>query len=173
YGRTHFRFGWRENIDPGQLKQRAYPDLWKRSPRPLFSLLERAKSDPVREFATSALKTDFRQVLREIEPAWVIRLVAVQSKAIHDFVIWILQNVPKFEQGAFRSLGLHEAVLRLFDSPSNDARAYAANYARTHARDLPVSELIRLANNDNENVRKLARDLLGEKDPRTGVRLDA
>src|SRR5207244_9408709 len=30
YGRTHFRFGWRENIDPGQLKQRAYPDLWKR-----------------------------------------------------------------------------------------------------------------------------------------------
>lgn len=173
YGRSNFRFGWRETLDPGQLKHRAYPDLWKRSPRPLFSLLERAKSDPVRDFATAALKADFRQVLREIEPAWVVRLVAVQSRAIHDFIVWILQNVPKFEQGAFRTLGLHDAVLRLFDSPSNAAREYAANYARTHARDLPVSELIRLANNDHEAVRKLARDLLGEKDPRTGVGLDA
>jgi hypothetical protein len=173
YGRTHFRFGYRDTPEPGSLKHRAYPDLWKRSPRPLFSLLERAKSDAVRDFATASLKADFRQVLRDIEPDWVIRLVAVQSRAIHDFVIWILQNVPKFEQGAFRSLGLHDAVLRLFDSPSNDARAYAANYARTHARDMSVSELIQLANNDNETVRKLARDLLGEKDPRTGVGLDA
>ena len=87
-------------------------------------------------------------------------------------MVWLLQNVPKFEQGAFRTLGLHDAVLRLFDSPSADARKYAANYARTHARDLPVSELIRLANNDNEDVRKLATDLLGEKDPRTGVGLE-
>lgn len=38
---------------------------------------------------------------------------------------------------------------------------------------MPVSELIKLANNDNDDVRKLARDLLGEKDPRTGVGLDA
>src|SRR5207248_10276350 len=34
-----------------RLKHRAFPDLWRRSPRPLFSLLERAKSDPVRAFA--------------------------------------------------------------------------------------------------------------------------
>jgi hypothetical protein len=173
YGRANFRFGYRENLDPGQLKHRAYPDLWKRSPRPLFSLLERAKSDPVRDFATAALKTDFRSVLREIEAEWVVRLVSVQSRAIHDFVVWLLQNLPKFEQGAFRTLGLHEAVLRLFDSPSTTAREYAAGYARTHARDLSVDELVRLANNDNEAVRKLARDLLGEKDPRTGVGLEA
>lgn len=119
------------------------------------------------------MKTDFRQVLRNTEPAWVVRLVAVPSRAIHDFVVWLLQNVPKFEQSAFRTLGLHDAVLKLFASPSADARKYAAGYARTHARDLPVSELIRLANNDNEDVRKLARDLLGEKDPRTGVGLEA
>src|SRR5262245_25600196 len=172
YGRNRFHL-WGKDADPANLKHRAYPELWKRSPRPLFSLLERAKCDPVRDFATAALKTDFRAVLREIEPGWVVRLVAVQSRAIHDFVVWILQNVPKFEQGAFRSLGLHEAVLKLFDSPSADARKYAANYARTHARDLPVAELIRLANNDNDEVRKLARDLLGEKDPRTGVGLEA
>ncbi|MDY3551722.1 BRCT domain-containing protein [Gemmata sp. JC717] len=174
YGRSNFRFGYRDKTaDPTNLKHRAYGDTWKRSHRPLFSLLERAKSDAVRDFATTALKTDFRQVLRDTEPAWVVRLVAVPSRAIHDFVVWLLQNVPQFEQSAFRALGLHDAVLRLFESPSADARKYAANYARTHARDLPLGELIRLANNDNDDVRKLATDLLGEKDPRTGVGLDA
>ncbi len=175
YGRNRFQFGWREQMNPADqgMKKRAYGDLWKRSHRPLFSLLDRAKSDPVRAFAIAALKTDFREKLRETEPGWVIRLVGVPSAAIHEFVVWILQNVPKFEQGAFRSLGLHEVVLKLFDSPSDAAREYAASYARTHARDLPVDDLIRLANNDNEKVRKFAFDLLGEKDPRTGVGLDA
>ncbi|MBN9123027.1 MAG: BRCT domain-containing protein, partial [Planctomycetes bacterium] len=174
YGRSNFRFGWNDDSNkPTNLKNRAYGETWKRSHRPLFSLLERARSDAVRDYATTALKTDFRQILRDTEPSWVVRLVAVPSRAIHDFVVWLLQNVPKFEQGAFRTLGLHDAVLKLFDSPSTDARKYAANYARTHARDLPVPELIRLANNDNDDVRKLATDLLGEKDPRTGVGLDA
>ena len=173
YGRNRWRFGWREEMNPADLKKRAYGDLWKRSHRPLFSLLDRAKSDPVRSFAISALKTDFREKLRDTEPGWVVRLVGVPSAAIHEFVVWILQNVPKFEQGAFRTLGLHDAVLKLFDSPSTVARKYAADYARTHARDLSVDELIRLANNDNDDVRKLARDLLGEKDPRTGVGLNA
>ena len=132
------------------IKDRAFPELWKRSPRPLFSLLERAQSDQVRAFATEALKADFRAVLREVEPSWVARLVGVGSKAIDEFVVWILTNVPRFEQGAFRSLGLHDAVLRLFDSPSPEARTYAAGYARTHARDLPVSELVRLVDNTSE-----------------------
>lgn len=134
YGRSNFRFGWNDKTaDPTNLKNRAYGDTWKRSHRPLFSLLERAKCDAVRDYATTALKTDFRQVLRDTEPSWVVRLVAVPSRAIHDFVVWLLQNVPKFEQSAFRTLGLHDAVLKLFDSPSADARKYAANYARTHA----------------------------------------
>jgi hypothetical protein len=154
-------------------KDRAFADLWKRSPRPLFSLLERAQSDQVRAFATESLKTDFRAVLREVEPAWVARLVGVGSKAIDEFVVWILTNVPRFEQGAFRSLGLHDAVLRLFDSPSQEARAYAAGYARTHARDLPVSQLVRLVDNTSEAVRKLALDLLQGRDPRTEIGLDA
>jgi hypothetical protein len=173
YGRNRFQFGYRDAPEPTSLKHRAYGDLWKRSHRPLFSLLDRARSDNVRDFAIAALKTDFRETLRDTEPGWVVRLVGVPSRAIHDFVVWILQNVPRFEQGAFRALGLHDAVLKLFDSPSQQAREYAANYARTHARDLSVDELIRLANNDNDKVRKLAFDLLGEKDPRTGVGLDA
>lgn len=155
------------------LKSRAYGDLWRRSPRPLFTLLERARAEAVREYATSALKTDFRAMLREVEPAWVVRLVAVGSASIDAFVVWLLGNVPKFEQAAFRDLGLHDAVLRLLDSPSNEARAYAAAYARTHARDLALDRLILLANNSHKDVRELVKDLLGDRDPRKDIGLDA
>jgi hypothetical protein len=170
YNRNRFTY---RGTPKSLIKERAFPDLWKRSPRPLFALLERAQSDTVRAFATESLKADFRAVLREVEPPWVARLVGVGSKAIDEFVVWILTNVPRFEQGAFRTLGLHEAVLRLFDSPSPEARAYAAGYARTHARDLPVPELVRLVDNDNDAVRKLAIDLLQGRDPRTEIGLDA
>ena len=98
------------------------------------------------------------------------RLVGVGSRPVDEFVVWILSNVPRFEQAAFRTLGLHDAVLRLFDSPSDEARAYAAEYARTHARDLPVDELVRLANNNHEAVRKLAADLLQAPRPAQGGR---
>ncbi len=159
---------------PGDVvTNRAFADLWRRTPRPLFALLEQAHSDRVRSFAAEALKADFRAALREVEPAWVARLVAVGSAAVDDLVVWVLTNVPRFEQAAFRSLGLHEAVLRLFDSPSGAARTYAAGYARTHARDLPVSELVRLVDSSNPAVRTLALDLLPERDPRTGIGLDA
>jgi hypothetical protein len=155
------------------LEHRAYPDLWRRSPRPLFNLLERAQSDPARAFATEALRTDFRAVLREVEAAWVARLVSAGSAAIDEFVVWILNNVPRFEQGAFRTLGLHDAVLRMLDSPSDKAREYAAGYARTHARDLPVAELVRLVDNSSKAVSRLALDLLSERHPRDDIGLDA
>jgi len=173
YGRSRFTFGWHEYPAPDRIKDRAFGDLWKRSPRPLFTLLERAKADAVRAFAAAGLKADFRAALRDVEPVWVVRLVGVRSAAIDEFVVWLLQNVPTFEQAGFRANGLHAAVLRLLDSPSTTARAYAADYARTHARDLSVADLVRLANNAHDAVRKLARDLLGERDPRTEVGLAA
>ncbi len=170
YGARGFQF---RRMPGSLLKHRAFSELWRRTPRPLFTLLERAKNERVQQFAVEALKTDFRAALRDVEPAWAARLVAAHSEVIDGFVVWLLDNVPRFEQSAFRELGLHEAVLRLFDSPASAAREYAARYARTHARDLPVAELIRLANNENEAVRALARDLLQARDPRKDVGLDA
>ncbi|MDX9720340.1 MAG: BRCT domain-containing protein [Myxococcota bacterium] len=171
-GYTRRRFNYRRA--PSSLtKHRAYAELWRRSPRPLFSLLERAEGEEVRAYATDALRGDFRTTLREIEPAWVTRLLAVHSNSIDEFVIWLLANVPRFEQAAFRDLGLHDATLSLFDSPSHKARDYAAAYARTHARDLPLERVLLLSNNARETVRKLARDLLRERDPRKEVGLDA
>ncbi|RUL87062.1 BRCT domain-containing protein [Tautonia sociabilis] len=158
---------------PDLLTHRAFAEAWRRSPRPLFGLLERARSDAVRRFAADALTKDFRASLREVEPGWVVRLIASRSEAVHDFVVWLLANVPRFEQGRFRTLGLHEPVLSLFDSPSDDARSYAAQYARTHARDLPVDRLVRLADNPSPAVRALAADLLGARDPRSEVGLDS
>jgi hypothetical protein len=155
------------------LNERAFAELWRRTPRPVLTLLERAASEQVREFAAAALKTDFRASLREVEAPWVVRLIAVQSATVDAFVIWLLGNVPKFEQGSFRELGLHEPVLRLLDSSSDPARVYAAAYARTHARDLELARLLRLANNSSVEVRKLAADLLGDRDPRKDIGLDA
>jgi hypothetical protein len=169
YDRSSFRFKKRAS----GLNDRAFAGLWRRSPRPLFGLLERARSDRVRQFAAECLKADFRGSLREVEPGWVARLVGARSRPVDEFVVWVLNNVPKFEQAGFRSLGLHEAVLRLFDSPSDTARGYAAEYARTHARDLPVAELVRLADNDHAAVRRLAADLLQARDPRKEVGLEA
>lgn len=172
YGRGGFHFGY--YASPSNLnKDRAFIEAWQRTPRPLFSLLERAKSDKVREFAAACLKTDFRAALRDVEPGWVSRLAAAGSAAVDGFVVWVLTNVPRFEQAKFRELGLHDTVLRLFDSKSAEAAAYAAGYARTHARDLPVDRLVRLANSDHEPVRKLAADLLTARDPRKDVGLDA
>jgi hypothetical protein len=64
-------------------------------------------------------------------------------------------------------------VIRLFDSPSGDAQAYAAEYARTHARDLPVADLIRLAGSGQPVVFRLVSDLLLARDPRLEVGLEA
>lgn len=155
------------------LNERAFGELWRRTPRPVLQLLERAKSEQVRKFAVQAIKTDFRASLREVEAPWVARLIAVGSSSVDEFVIWLLANVPKFDQGSFRELGLHEPVLQLLDSRCDAARVYAAQYARTHARDLALDRLILLANNSNAEVRKLVADLLGDRDPRKDIGLEA
>lgn len=168
YTRTRFR-----QVSRGRTwKNRAFPDAWRRSPRPLFTLLQRASNEEVRDFATSALKSDFRTQLREVEPEWVGALIDVDSASIDAFVIWLLDSVPRFEPGALRELGLHDAVLKLLDSSSAAAATWSAGYARAHARDLSLDRVIELANSEHKDVRRLARDLLKERDPRKDVGLE-
>ncbi|MBU1432861.1 BRCT domain-containing protein [Myxococcota bacterium] len=169
YNSGRFTF-WRTPTN--LLKDRAYPDLWRRSPRPLLALLETAQAERSLQLAAAALRQDFRATLREVEPAWVARLIARQSATVHGFAVWLLDNVPKLSQAAYRELGLHEAALSLLDSPSAEACAWAAKYARTHARDLPLAALLRLANHGHEAVRKMARDLVQDRDPRKEVGLE-
>lgn len=140
---------------------------------PLFSILQHSRRNDVLKYAVAALKTDFRTVLREIEPRWVRQLISNNNEVVHEFVVWILENVSRFEQSKFRELDLHDSVLQLLDSQSELARALAAKYARVHARDIPILRLIRLANSADQKVRGLATDLLRSHDPRNEVGLDA
>ena len=171
--RKRSRYRYSQHRPNEFIKTRGFPELWKRSPLPLFSILQSAQRDDVLRYAVAALKTDFRTVLREIEPRWVRQLINNDKTVVHEFVVWILENVSRFEQSKFRELDLHDSVLQLLDSQSPAARALAAKYARVHARDIPVDRLIRLANSEDEKVRELASDLLRSHDPRTEVGLDA
>lgn len=153
-------------------KSRAFPDLWTRSPRPLFSLLERAKSDCALQFATQGLKTDFRASLREVESEWVQRLFSVKRTPVDEFAVWILENVPKFEQSAFRELGLHDGVVGLLGSESRPARKYGCEYTKVHARDLPLETLIRCIKADRKSVVSLAKELILERDARNDIGLE-
>ena len=167
------RYYYQRTTAEKAMKGRAFPDLWKQSPLPLFSLLELSRRDEVLEYSVKALKTDFRNALREIDPKWVRQLVNNNRPPVHRFIVWILENVSAFEQAKFRELELHDTVLRLLDSESSEARTFASKYAKVHARDLPINRLIQLANHQDKVVRELAFDLIRAHDPRTEIGLDA
>lgn len=170
YGTGSFRF-WR--LPDSMTEHRAFPELWRERPEPLFALLERARSEHVRRFAIEGLKTDFRAELRELPVETLERMFGVESGTVHDFVVWLLENSPRFEQAGFKKLGLHDGVVGLLDSNSAQARRYAANYVQTHARDLPLEDLVRLATNSDEAVREVVYELLLDRDPRRDVGLEA
>ena len=169
YGQASFKM-WRA---PDSLTEhRAFAELWQQDARPMFGLLERARCERARAFAIEGLKADFKTQLRDLDTGNVLRLIQVNSGTVHEFAVWLLENAPRFEQAAFRELGLHDAVLSLLDSPGAVARKYAAKYARTHARDLPLEDLLRLANHFDDQIRKLSFELLKDLDPRKEVGLD-
>ncbi|BBM84585.1 BRCT domain-containing protein [Candidatus Uabimicrobium amorphum] len=169
YTRRKFHSYFKQNF----LGDRAFADLWRRSPRPLFNLLEEAKSDYVCKLVISALKKDFVTDLREIEAIWIIRLLQAKREILDEFAVWLLTTIPKFEQSAFRELHLHKPVLDLLHSSSLAANQYACKYARTYARDLPIDDLLLLADHDNKDVNKLVIDLLKDRHPRNDIGLEA
>ncbi len=147
-------------------------ELWRRSPRPLFTLLESSQSERVQEFAINLLKSEFRAVLRDTDPAWVVRLTNIKSGIVDEFIVWILKNTPRFELAQYKQLGLHEVVLKLLFSDSRAALNYALDYARTHARDLEFDILISLLAIDTAGLTKFALEILAEKDPRKDIGLE-
>lgn len=170
YGTGGFKF-WR--APDSFTEHRAYNELWRERPEPLFALLERARNEHVRSFAIEGLKADFRAELRELGIPTIQRLIRVDSGTVQNFAVWLLENAPRFEQTAFKDLGIHNDVLSLLDSEAPSARKYAVKYVRAHARDLPLDEVIRLANHMGAEVRKLATELLADRDPRKDVGLEA
>lgn len=157
------------------VKNRAFAELWQRSPEPLLRLLSTGRSEKVKEFACQSLKQDFQVMLRDIDAQWIISLGALpQSSAIIDsFIIWLLKNSSKLEQRQFRELGLHETVLELLHSQDTQAQQYACEYVKAHARDLPLETILRLAHSRNKQISKLVRQLISDRDPRKEIGLEA
>jgi hypothetical protein len=148
------------------VKHRAFPDAWKRSPDALMRLLDTCRSDPAARFAIQGLRKDFPEVLRKVTPAWLDRLARRPLASAHDFLVETLQGSPEFHQGRLRALGLHEAVLALLLSPSDKARAYAIEYARAHAQDLPAERLADLVAQGANDVKAFAAATLEKRNPR-------
>lgn len=169
------RFGY---ISPRRVtltSHRAFKETWQRSPEPLFRLLSMAQAEKIRAYACAALKEDFKLILRDVDPQWLINLsqLSVASPAIDNLIVWLLQNSPKLEQQAFRDLGLHAVVLALLESKDNEALKYAVQYAKSYARDLSVTELLRLAYVPAKELQQFIQSLLSERDPRQDIGLAA
>ncbi|MEK7432445.1 MAG: BRCT domain-containing protein [Cyanobacteriota bacterium] len=155
------------------LRYRAFSALWKRSPIPLIRLMEEANSSLVLKFAFSSLKNEHLINLREINEISVLRLLKKQNSDVDEFCVWIFDTVPKFEQSRLKELGLHDAILELFKSSNPKALTFFAIYARTHAKDLALSQVIELINHENKDIRDLAVSFLMDRDPRKDVGLES
>ncbi len=156
--------GWR--AERSKKFRAPYLDAWKRSADPLLVLLETCACDFAASFAIDGLRELFPDVLRNATPEWLARLTARPLSSAHDFVIETLEASPEFHQGKLKSLGLHEPVLSLLDSPSAKARKYAIEYARAHATDMSAERLADLLDSENTETVKFAAAMLTSRKSR-------
>ncbi len=140
----------------------AFADLWRISPGPLLTLLERARSETVRRAAADFLMRDFRNSLSGIDPIQISRLVETGSPTAHRFCVWLLKG-RLFEPAAFREIGLHDTALSLIDSSCPEARLFAGDYLRAHARNVHIQTVVKIARSADENLGAAAADILAER----------
>ena len=152
------------------LKHRAFADLWKRSPRPLFGLLERARSDRVREFAADGLEGR----LPRLAPRGRAGVGGPAGRRGERADRRVRRLDPQ-QRPAVRAGGLPlarparrgAAAVRL---PVARGPRLRRRYARTHARDLPVDDWSGWPTTTMPAVRRLAADLLQATRPAQGGR---
>jgi hypothetical protein len=130
---------------PDDLSMRAYDEAWKASPEPLFRLLELTENDVVCDFAIRSLKADFADALRNLEPAWLGRIGRRKVGALDTFVVELLEGNPDLHQSRLAGLGLHDMVVGLLSSSAERAVRYAIDYCNAHAPEIPVDDLVDLA----------------------------
>jgi hypothetical protein len=150
---------------PKKLDRRAFDDAWKISPDPLLRLLEDARCDEVCDFAIRGLKADFPESLRQVDPGWLARIGQKRLASVHTFVVEILEGSPEFHQSKLKALGLHDMVLGLLGSDSDKACSYAIEYASSHAPDIPVADLIEIAESENRKAQDFVKARLAKKTP--------
>ncbi|WP_428264388.1 hypothetical protein [Haliangium sp.] len=159
------RSAWQRQ-PPKKLERRAFDEAWKLSPAPLLRLLEDAANDDVCDFAIRSLRADFPDTLRQAEPAWLARIGTKPLASVHEFVVEIIEGNPALHRSDLAALGLHDMVLGLLRSESNKAAAYAVEYAKAHAPDIPITTLIEIAEVGGKQACELARARLAAQTPR-------
>ena len=151
---------------PKKLDRRAFDKAWKISAEPLLRLLEDAANDNVCSFAIRGLKADFPSSLREVDSRWLGRIGKKPLASVHTFVVEILQGSPEFHQSKLKDLGLHDMVVGLLRSDSDKASAYAVGYAKSHAPDISVDDLIEIAEEGGKAARDFVKSRLTKKSPK-------
>ena len=103
-------------------------------------------------------------------PAWLDRLARRGSARVHEFVGGDPRASPELPPvEAPGRPGLHTA-LALLTSPSPKARAWARQYARAHAGDLPAARVVAiLEQTQHPETRKWASATLLAADPRASA----
>ncbi len=117
-------------------------EAWKTSADPLLSLLESCAHDEVAALALGWLAKDFPDALRAPSVPWLVRLSARRLPSIESFVVKVLRETPELHTSRFRELGLRSVVLDMVASKSAEARAFGLEYARRHAAELSVEEVL-------------------------------
>lgn len=170
YGVERFHLTSSQLREP--LKFRAFPEHWTRLARPLLQLLLTARASRVLDFASALLQQSFKAQLRDIDADWINRLIQRQHKSVDEFVLWLLQNSPRYEQIQFRELGIHQSILLWLNSACPAARQYACEYVLAYARDLPLVQVLQYAMSQHSDVHKVAQTLLQNYDPKQAVGLE-
>lgn len=134
----------------------AFPESWKLSPAPLLRLLELSGNTEVCKFTIVQLRAHHALALRAVDVAWLDRLGRGVVEVVQSFVVALLKDNPELHQSKLRQLGLHDMVLGLLRANADDARAYALEYARTYATDVPAEEWISLVEDGAAQVKELA-----------------
>ncbi|MDP3277867.1 MAG: hypothetical protein Q8Q09_21970 [Deltaproteobacteria bacterium] len=141
--------------------KRPYPDAWKGSPEALMTLLEAAQHDGSARFAIQCLRKDAPERLRDVTPVWLERLGRKNLPSVHEFLIETIDASPEFHKGKLRALNLHGMAVSLLLSQSPKARKWAIEYARAHAQDLAVEDLVeKYLACEFDDTRKFAVELL-------------
>lgn len=130
---------------PDNLEMRAYPEAWKASADPLLRLLEDSPNGVICGWAIRCLQAEFPETLREVDSAWLARLGQKRGKAVHEFIVGLLNDTPEFHQSKLAGLGLVPLVVSMLDSESKKARKYALDYANSHIKQLDPQRLAELA----------------------------
>ncbi len=130
---------------PDKLSKRAYDEAWKLSAAPLLRLLEDAANDTVCRFVIRSLQADFKDNLRNLDPAWLARIGGKDLPTVDGFVIELLEGNPEFHQSKLKKLGLEEMVIGLLQSSNDKAVGYAIEYCNAHAPTIDLDALLELA----------------------------